>query len=138
MIAALVVMAVMVGAVGGAIAWAVGAGLLWGGILTVGAFLAATVLVESYSLKAATLLGLPLLVLAFLIAWLTARYLEARAKFRRIAAALLALGAALVVGFLCLLLGRIELLAPVWVAASADGCLIAALLITELRGRIAR
>ena len=138
MIAALAVMATMVGALGGTIAWAVRAGLLWGGVLTVGAFLALAVLVESYSLKAATLLGIPQLMLPFLTAWLAARYLETRAKFRRIAATLLALGCALVVGFLCLLLGRLELLAPVWTAAAADVCLLAAILITALRGRVAR
>lgn len=138
MIAALGVAAVLVGAFGGAIAWAVRAGLLWGGFLTVGAFLTVMVLVESYSLKAATLLGLPMLILAFLTAWLTARSLEARARFRRISSALLALGAALVVGFLCMLLGRLDLLAPFWVAAAADVCLIAAILITALRGRVTR
>jgi len=69
MVAALAVQAVAFGALGGALAWAIGARLLWAGPLAAGAFLAATVLLGSYRLEPAALYGIPLLTLTFLVSW---------------------------------------------------------------------
>lgn len=87
LVAALAVEAVFFGAVGGAVAWAVRAGLLW--------------------LEAAVVIGMPALVPTFLAAWSTARYLEIRKRWRRPWATLVALVGAMIVGFLCLRLYRL-------------------------------
>src|SRR2546421_4937102 len=101
-VAVLFVQAVMFGAAGGAIAWAVRLGVLWGGLATTAAFLATTVLFGSYRFEPVALHGLPFVILTFTTSWLTARSLETRARWRRIWAAPAGLGVALVVGFLCL------------------------------------
>ena len=108
MVAALAVQAVAFGTLGGALAWAIGARLLWAGPLAAGAFLAATVLLGSYRLEPAI-----------------ARFLETGAKWRRIWAALAALGGGFLVGFLWLLQSRLGLWTPVSTAIVADACLIA-------------
>src|SRR3954447_25395146 len=120
MVAALAVQAVLFGAFGGAIAWAIRAGLLWGGLLTAASFLAAAVPLGFYRLEPAVLYGMPLMTLTFLTAWLSARSLETRAAWRRVWAALAGLAAAVVVGFLWLLPSRLDLWAPVWLALGAD------------------
>ena len=124
MFAALAVMAVMAGALGGAVVWWFRIGIAWGGLLTAGGFLAWTVLLESYSLKGAVSLGFPLATLTFLAAWLVAGALEARTKWRRIWTALAASGSALLAGMLCMLTARIHLWAPVLVALPVDVCLV--------------
>src|SRR5262245_49506825 len=132
MIAAAAVLAVMVGALGGAIASALRAGLLLGGVLTAGAYLADLVFIESVGLKTATLF-LPLVALTFLTSWLTARLLEARLGLPRVWAASLAFVCALLTGFLCMLLGRVGLLIPVWAALAADLGLIGFIVIPRIR-----
>ena len=124
LIAALAVTAVMAGAVGGALAWAVRGRLLLYGLLTVAGYLAVTVLFDSYSIKGAVAF-IPLVVLPFLACWVIARALEARARWRHAWATLVALGGALLLGFLCLLLSRIYFVwGPVLAALAADACLI--------------
>jgi hypothetical protein len=125
MVAALAVQAVAFGALGGALAWAIGARLLWAGPLAAGAFLAATVLLGSYRLEPAALYGIPLLTLTFLVSWLIARFLETGGKWRRIWATPAALGGGFLVGFLWLLQSRLGLWTPVSTALVADACLIA-------------
>ena len=74
------------------------------------------------------------MILTLLTSWLTARYFEARARLRRAWATLVALGAAVLLGFLCLLLFRLGLWAPVYAALAADICLILLTLFID-RGR---
>jgi hypothetical protein len=124
LVATAVVDAVIVGAFAGAIGRAVSGSLLWVGLLVAGGYLAGTVLLASYSLAAAAVFGLPPLVLTFLISWLTACCLEARARLRRIWTTLVAICCALTAGLMCGLLFRLGMWAPVIFAVAADGFLI--------------
>lgn len=125
--------AVMVGAFAGAIAWAVKRNPLWLGLLLAGGHLAATGVLASYSLKAATLFGIPALALSFLIAWLTACYLEVRAKWRRMWVIPAAICWALIAGVLCGFLFRLGLWAPPIFAVAADVILVLVLLFLTRR-----
>ena len=124
MIAAAAVLAVILGAFAGAIAWAVQRGLLWAGLLAAAGYLATEVLLGSASPVPALVIGMPPLILALLTSWLTARYLEARARFRRIWATLVALGCALLLGFLWGFSFRLGVWVAVALALAADACLI--------------
>jgi len=95
LVAALAVEAVIIGALAGAILWAVGARLMWGSPV-----------------------GIPLVMLTFLTAWLIARYVERR--------------------FLWLLQSRLGLWTPVATALVADVCLIAFLFVHRSRKAIAQ
>jgi hypothetical protein len=66
---------------------------------------------------------LPLLQ-ALLLAWFIARQLEAHTRLHPIWTALAALGCSLVTGMLCLLTGRLNLYAPMWLALGMVACLI--------------
>ena len=118
LVAALAVEAVIIGALAGAILWAVGARLVWGSPVAAGAFLVATVLLDSYRLEPAAGYGIPLVMLTFLTAWLIARYVERR--------------------FLWLLQSRLGLWTPVATALVADVCLIAFLFVHRSRKAIAQ
>lgn len=133
-IAALAVEAVIVGAFCGAIVGAVKVRLLWAGPLAAGGYLAAIILLGSHSLEAVAVFGMPLMILTLLTSWLTARYFESRVRLRRTWATLVALGCALLLGFLCLLLFKLSMWAPVYAALAADICLILLTLFTH-RGR---
>jgi hypothetical protein len=124
MVAAAAVLAVILGALGGAIAWALKRSLLWVALLVAGGYFAAEVLLGSSSVAPAAVIGIPPLILTLLTSWLTARYLQVRASFRRIPATLVGLGSALLLGFLWGFLFRLGLWAPVSVALAADACLI--------------
>lgn len=117
-------LAVILGAFGGAVAWQVKRSLLWVALLAAGGYLAATVLLGSSRLMAAAVVGIPPLILTLLACWLTARYLETRARLRRIWATLVALVCALLLGFLWLLLFRLSFRVPVSLALAADVGLI--------------
>jgi hypothetical protein len=123
-VAANAVLAIILGALAGAIAWAVNRSLLWVGLSAAGIYLAGTVLLGSSRLAAAAVVGMPPLLLTLLISWLTARYLEARASVKRIWATPVALCGALLLGFLWLLLFRLGFRTPVLVALAADVGLI--------------
>jgi hypothetical protein len=138
LVATLAVEAVILGALAGAILWAVGVRLLWAAPVAAGAFLVVTVLLGSYRLEPAAVYGIPLVMLTFLTAWLIARYVERRAKWPRIWAMLAALGGAILVGFLWLLQSRLGLWTPVATALVADVCLIALLFIHRSRKAIAQ
>src|SRR5688500_7892548 len=121
------VLGVTLGALGGAIAWALQRNFLWVVLLAAGGYLATTVLLGSSRLAASAIIGIPPLAMTVLAAWLTARYLETRPGFPRLWATLVALGSALLLGFLWLFLFRLGLRTPVSVALAADVCLIALL-----------
>ena len=88
---------IIVGALGGAISWAVKGRRLWIGVLVAGIYVA-MVLRASYSLKTGAVFGIPLSVLTFLISWLTASYLQARTRLKTIWATPLATCCALIAG----------------------------------------
>lgn len=124
-IAAAAVFALILGAVAGAIAWVLKGRLLLLGLLAASVYFAEQVFLGSSRVLSSAIIGMPPLILALLVSWLTAYYLDARWKLRRIPAALSALGCALVVGFGWGFLFRLDLWVPIWVAVVADLCLIA-------------
>jgi hypothetical protein len=128
MIAGASVLAVFLGALGGAIAWVFKLRLLWGGLMAAAGYFTETVVRGLFAFHAAAFIGLPPLILTLLVSWLAARTLEGRTKLRRIWVALLALVIAILIGFLCLLAGRIHILAPAYVTLAADALLVIALL----------
>jgi hypothetical protein len=122
-VAAATVLGAILGALAGAIAWAVQRSLLLFFLLVAAGYFAETVLLGSAGLAPAAVIGIPPLILTLLTSWLTARYLEAHARFRRIWAALAALGCALLLGFLWGFSLRLGLSAAVSLALTADACL---------------
>lgn len=125
MVASAAVLAAILGAAAGAIAWLLNARLLLLTVLAAGAYFAERVLLGSASFWSSAVIGMPPLILTLLISWLAARYLAARRQLRRIPAALAGLGCALLLGFLWGFLFRLGLWVPVWVALAADVCLVA-------------
>lgn len=124
---------VIAGSIGGAIAWAVRRNAFWAGALVAAAYLVFVFLFESYSLKAAVVFGLPPLVMTFIVAWLIAWWLHARAGWRSISSALVGGGCAIAGGFLWGFLFRLDIWAPVIFALAADALLIVGLLLLRLR-----
>ena len=118
-IAAHAVLGVLLGALAGAIVSALGRGLAWGGLAAAAIYLGEALL-HSTRLAAAALIGLPPLVLTLLACWLAARWLQARLKWRRLWAVPAAFAAALILGFLWMLLFRHSVQLPVTVAIVAD------------------
>jgi len=114
---------IMVGALGGAIAWAVKGRRRWIGLLVAGIYVT-IVLRASYSLKTGAVFGIPLLVLTFLISWLTASYLQARTRLKSIWSTPLAICCASIAGVAWAFLFRLGMWAPGTFAAVADVFLI--------------
>jgi hypothetical protein len=124
MIAAVYVEGLLVGAVAGAIAWAIKRNHLWLGLVAAGGYLAVSRLQDTFSLKGAVAFGVPPLVFTFLVSWLTARHLEVRRRFRTIWACLLAVCCALIVGIISGFLFRVHIWAPVAFASGASVLLL--------------
>ena len=103
MIAGVMVVAVLVGATGGAINGRIRGELSLGVILTAGTYFLAVIILESWSHWKLTLFGLLPLILSFLVGSLTTQFLETRLGLRPVLAALAGLGSALLAGFLYLL-----------------------------------
>jgi len=126
-------MGVVVGAIGGAVAWRFRANLVLGAVATWCAFLLLLV-ADSYDLhwlRAKLTWGTPPLTLTFLMASALARELEARTALRRAWIGLAAFGIALSLGLLYLRLFRLDLWTPLPLALGADVALI--LLLTRAR-----
>jgi hypothetical protein len=134
-IASAVVLAMLFGALGGAVARVVGRGLPWIAVLTAGAYLVATVLLDSYRLGPAVVIGMPYLLFTLLTCWLTGHYLEFRAGLRRIPAAFVALGCTLLIGYLWGFLLRLGLWAALATTLVADAGLVVWLGLVLYRGR---
>src|SRR5262245_16705431 len=124
MIASAAVVALLLGALGGAIARALGRGLPWVALLAAAGYLASTVLFDSARLAPAAIVGIPPLLLTLLTCWLSGHHLEAGAGWRRIPAALAGLGCALLVGFLWGFTFRIGVRTAVSTALALDAVLI--------------
>lgn len=118
-IAAHAVLGVLLGALAGAIVSALGRGLIWAGVAAAAIYLGEALL-HSTRLAAAALIGLPPLVLTLLTCWIVARWLQARPKWRRLWAVPAAFAAALILGFLWMLLFRHSVQLPITVAMVAD------------------
>ena len=113
--------ATLVGAVAGAIAWALKAPLVWIAPLAVAAYLAAARPLLSIRVGAALQLGTPLLILTLLASWLIAQLLEQRARWRSMWAALAAFAGAMMIGFVSARLFRVNV---TYVALVADVFLV--------------
>ena len=124
MVTSAAILAMILGALAGAIAWPIRCSLLWPALLAAAAYLATTVILGNAALWPAVVIGLPPLLLTLLTSWLAASYLEERARLRRIWAALAALGCALLVGFLWGFSFRLGLWVPAYLAIAIDACLI--------------
>lgn len=129
---------ILVGTLGGAIAWRIRAGLLWVLPLVAGGYLAGAAVLASYSPAAAAVFGLPPLVLTFLITWLTADYLRANAGLRPVWASLAAICCALIAGAAWGFLFRIDVWVPVACAMAADVCLILFVVFLTRRRKLLR
>lgn len=116
---------VLVGAAGGIVVWRLRSGLLVGGLAVAGVYVLFVIATLGYFwLRLAVFFGVLPLIQALLLSWLIARQLEARAKLRPLWNALAALSCTLVVGWLCLLSSRLDLLGPTWLAVGVIACLI--------------
>jgi hypothetical protein len=132
-------MGVVVGAIGGAVVWRLGSGLVLGVILTACTYV--LVLIADYHedfvfLRAKLIWGVPSMTVAFLLSSVLASWLEVRTTLRRNGVALAAFGLGLGLGFLYLLLFRIGMGAPLVAAPIVDIGLI--LLLIRNRRRLAR
>ena len=123
--AAAAFLGVVVGVVAGIVVWKLRWGLLAGVLAVVGIYvLLAIALLGSFWLQLALFFGIPPLLQAALLSWTIARQLEVRTKLRPLWTALVALGCSLATGMLCLLTGRLNLYAPMWLALVIGACLI--------------
>jgi hypothetical protein len=123
--AAAAILGVVVGAVAGIVVWRLRWGLLAGGPAVVGIYvLLAIALLGSFWLNLSLVFGIPPLLQASLLSWTIARQLETRARLRPLWIALAAPGCSLAMGVLCLLAGRLNLYAPIWLALGIVACLI--------------
>ena len=125
MIAAAAVLGTFVGALGGALVWRLRWNVFLGAVLAAGAFILVLVS-ESPSnftwLRTKISWGLPPMLLSFLVASLSGRWLGAR--MHPTWTTLTAFGISLVTGFLCLLLFRISPHAPIPTALGASACAV--------------
>jgi hypothetical protein len=127
MIGAAALTGVVIGAIGGAVTWRLGANLALGGLLTACGLLLVFVADEWGNLvwlRAKFTWGAPSMALTFLLASLSARWLQARTSLRRAWTALAAFGFALILGLLNLKLLGLSLRAPLLAALEAGVCLI--------------
>src|SRR5262245_20689280 len=115
------IVGILFGTVGGIVIWKLRAGLILGTVIVVAAYLVAdyadTGLV---SMGLTATFGLPPLVLALLVCWLTARWLETHARWHSAFIALAAIACTLVVGYGYMLLHSFPTLMSVWAALGTD------------------
>jgi hypothetical protein len=124
-VAAAAFLAVVVGAAGGIVVWKMRWGLLAGVPAVIGVYvLLAIVLLGGFWLRLSLFFGMLPLLQALLLAWFIARQLEALTRLHPFWTALVALGCSLATGMLCLVTGRLNLYAPVWLALGIVACLI--------------
>lgn len=118
----------VVGAIGGAITWRVGANLLAGAVLTACA-LVLVLVAEGEGrlvwLRAKLTWGVPSMALTFLAALASARWLQSSTTLGRTGTATVGFVIALCLGLLTLRLFGLSLRAPLLAAAVAGACLIA-------------
>ena len=115
----------VVGAVAGIVVWRLRWGLLAGVLAVVGIYvLLAIALLGSFWLRLSLFFGIPPLLQASLLSWTIARQLEAHTRLHPFWNALAALGCSLATGMLCLLAGRVNLYAPIWLALGIVACLM--------------
>ena len=129
MIAAAAVLAMLLGALAGAIAWLARCNLLWPGLLAAAGYLALTVFLDSAAPGPSAVIGLPPLMMTMLISWLVAGTLERRAGLGRVWAALSGLGIALLLGFSWGFSLRLGLWPAISLAFITDACLILVILL---------
>ena len=129
---------VLVGALGGAIVWRFRVNIFVGGLLTALAFVLFLIVDDGgrrLLMKAELTWGTPALLLAFLLTSLLAPWLASRLTLRPTWIGLIALGLAWAIGFVYLLLFRVSLTAPPWVALGADVCMLLLLIRNRVKLR---
>ena len=129
MVGGAILVAILIGAVGGAINGRLKGELSLGAILVVGTYFLMVTSLESWSSWKIVFFGMLPLILSFLVGSLTTQFLETRFGVRPVFATLAALGSALLVGFLYLMLitsGWWALADPstAWIALAALSYLI--------------
>jgi len=129
MVAGAILVAILIGAVGGAINGRLKGELSLGAILVVGTYFLVVTSLESWSSWKLIFFGMLPLILSFLVGSLTTQFLETHFGLRPVFATLAALGSALLVGFLYLMLitsGWWALADPstAWIALAALSYLI--------------
>ena len=123
--AAAAFLGVVVGAVAGIVVWRLRWGFLAGVLAVVGIYvLLAIALLGVFWLRLALFFGIPPLHQASLLSWTIARQLETRTRLRPLWTVLLALSCSLAIGMLCLVTGRLNLYAPMWLALGIVACLM--------------
>src|SRR5262245_4558014 len=117
----------VVGAIGGAVTWRLGANLALGGLLTAVGLLLALLAEGDGSLtwlRPRLTWGVPSMAFTFLLATASARWLQARTTLGRNATAAAAFAVALSLGLVSLRLFGLSLRAPMLAALGAGVCLI--------------
>lgn len=130
-IAGAAVLAVLVGALGGAIVWRTRLHLALGTLLTVCAYVLLLIADHHgrlFWLHAELTWGAPILALTFLVGSLAARWIGANSRWRRTWVALVSFSVALLVGLSYMFLFRIDMQAPLRWAWVIDAGLVLLLL----------
>jgi hypothetical protein len=131
MIAAAIVLAFLAGAIGGALVRLMGWNLAWGGLATFCGYVVWSIADHDWDtgwLRGDLILGAPSMFLAFLVCSASARWLESRVRLRPVWLALLAFLFTLCVGCGYLLLFRLDVIMPLYVALAVDVCLVVMLM----------
>ena len=131
MIAAAGVLGYLAGAIGGAVVWLLRWNLVLGGLAAFCVYVVWSIAEHDWDtgwLRGDLIWGAPLMSLAFLVCSASARWLEARVRLRPIWVALAALVFTLCVGCGYMLMFRIDLFLPLYVALALDVCLVVMLM----------
>ena len=118
---------VVVGAIGGAVAWRLGTSRALGGLLTAGGLLVVLVAEGDGSLtwlRPKLTWGVPWMAFTFLVASASARWLQGRTTLSRNAMAAVAFAVALILGLSSLRLVGLSLRAPLLATVGVGGWLI--------------
>lgn len=135
-IAGAAVLAVFVGALGGAIVWRARLHIALGALLTACAYVLLLIVDHHgrlFWLTAELNWGAPMLALTFLVGSLAGRWIGAHARWRSTLVALASFGVALVVGLSYMFLFRIDIQAPLRWAWVIDAGLVLLLLRSRKR-----
>jgi hypothetical protein len=131
MIAAAAVLAYLAGAIGGAVVWLLRWNLLLGGLATFCGYVVWSIAEHDWDtgwLRGDLIWGAPMMSLAFLVSSASARWLAARVRLRPIWVALAAFVFTLCFGIVYMLMFRLDLLMPLYVALALDVCLVVMLI----------
>ena len=131
-ITAAMVWGVILGALGGAIAWRLRSGLIASGVVLISIYVLAIVVPDGFFwLNLSLTFGVLPLAQSALVSRALAQYLEARQQWRPLWSGTGAVAGSLVAGWLCLWSRTLDTWAPNWVAGAVSACLLVLLLMTR-------